>query len=529
MKEGTRKLWYGLREHATHWVIGGTLLALTGFAPEEWLAHTVHGLHIPDSVLHLWAAGVDVRAVPIAIGMAVIAIGLLRQRQAFQLAPASGPSVPRAGPAGAPPIDAAGTAKTVEQLLVQGYPDALPLPDKPSIAVLPFTNMSGDPEHEYFSDGLTEDIITELSHSRTLFVIARNSSFSYKGRAVDVRQVARELGVRYVLEGSVRRSAERVRVTAQLIDAESGSHVWAERLDRDLADVFVLQDEITNAVIEAVEPAVREAERERSSRRPPESLRAWESYHRGLWHLASFGVANNEKARSFFQRAIELDPKFAAAHAGLAQTIVAEGVLYLTRDLRESLDAALVVAQRAVALDPADANAHSALAELLGRLGDHDAGLAEARRALAISPNLADAYVRLAASLTYSGRYQEGLEAVNRGIRLDPRNPRLYVTTQLIAIVHYFLRDYASAVETAEQATRLYPDFPSIHIWLAAALAQAGRQPEGRDVLRKAAAMAPRLFDVYVRARPPWFRPEDHEHMLDGLRKAGWQAGLTRR
>jgi hypothetical protein len=196
MRKESSPLWHTLREHAAHWMVGGALLALTGFAPEEWVAHTVHGLHIPDSALHLWAAGVDVRVVPIAIAVAVVAIALLRQRNALLLAPSGGPPIPRAVTGTAPREDAATTPTQVALPLVQSTPEGLPLPEKPSIAVLSFTNVSGDPEQEYFSDGVAEDIITALSRSRALFVIARNSSFTYKARAVDVKQVAHELGVR---------------------------------------------------------------------------------------------------------------------------------------------------------------------------------------------------------------------------------------------------------------------------------------------------------------------------------------------
>ena len=191
--------------------------------------------------------------------------------------------------------------------------------DRPSIAVLAFTNMSGDPEQEYFSDGIADDIITELSRMRGLFVIARNTSFTYKGYAIDVKQVGRELGVRYVLEGSVRRGGQRVRVIAQLIDAETGSHVWAERYDRDLADVFVVQDEITFAVTRAIGPAVADAEQRRVLRKPPESLGAWEAYQRGLWHLSQMRVEDATSHVRYFNRALELDPTLAAAHTGLSR------------------------------------------------------------------------------------------------------------------------------------------------------------------------------------------------------------------
>ena len=205
------------------------------------------------------------------------------------------------------------TATEAVSTMLSNTSDPLPLPDKPSIAVLPFQNMSGDPEQEYFADGVVEDIITALSRLKSLFVIARNSSFTYKGRAVDIKQVGRELGVRYVLEGSVRRSSNRVRITAQLIDAETGNHLWAERYDRDMADIFAVQDEITEAVAIAIEPAVAQMEQWRAVRKPPESLSSWEAYQRGLWHFGRIGTTENEAAKTFSRRAIDLDPSFAPA------------------------------------------------------------------------------------------------------------------------------------------------------------------------------------------------------------------------
>ena len=212
----------------------------------------------------------------------------------------------------------------------------LPLPDKPSIAVLAFQNMSGDPEQEYFADGIAEDIITALSKSRWLFVIARNSSFTYKGRSVDVKLIGRELGVRYVLEGSVRKSGNRVRITAQLIEAATGAHMWAERYDRDLADIFAVQDEITGSVASAIEPEMAQAEQQRASRKLPDSLDAWEAYHRGLWHLLKFEPGENDQARPFFQRAIDLDRGFAPGYYGLAMTHIWEAAFYATRPLGDS-------------------------------------------------------------------------------------------------------------------------------------------------------------------------------------------------
>ena len=219
----------------------------------------------------------------------------------------------------------ASTPKSVEQPLVGGDHGALPLPDRPSVAVLAFTNMSGDPGQEYFSDGITEDIVTELSRIRWLFVIARNSSFTYKGRAVEVKQVARELGVRYVLEGSVRRNDNRVRISAQLIDAQIGNHIWAERYDRDLTDVFAVQDEIMQAVVSEIAPVISQAERERAIKKPTASLSAWEAYHRGLWYLSRGNDSDFDLGTEFFHKATELDPLFAEPHASLSENIPIAG------------------------------------------------------------------------------------------------------------------------------------------------------------------------------------------------------------
>jgi TolB-like protein len=238
----------------------------------------------------------------------------------------------------------------------------LPLPDKPSIAVLAFTNMSGDPEQEYFSDGIADDIITELSRSRSLFVIARNSSFTYRGRAVDVRQVARELGVRYVLEGSVRRSNSRVRATAQLIDAETGNHIWADRYDRALEDVFAVQDEITKAVVAAILPAVADAELRRALRKPPESLGAWEAYQRGLWHLGKASAEDNERAKQFFERAIAVDKGFVPAYTAMAVACNQEASVFGTFPFHEGVRLSKDWARRAVEMDEKDAEAQAALA-----------------------------------------------------------------------------------------------------------------------------------------------------------------------
>jgi adenylate cyclase len=389
---------------------------------------------------------------------------------------------------------------------------ALALPDKPSIAVLPFKNMSGDAEQEFFADGIAEDIVTALSRYPSLFVIARNSSFAFKGAAADARQIGRALGVRYVLEGSLRKAANRVRITAQLVEAESGTQVWAERYDRDLADIFAVQDEITLATTSAIAPAIAAAERQRASRKQSASLDVWGAYQRGLWHLGKANPGDDALAQKFFQQAVELDPLFAGGYIGLA------AVLARAKGTQEQEEA---MARRAVALDGNDAEAHARLALALVARGDHDGARAEAEQALALCPNLAAAQGALGVALAYSGRAQAAVAALETCIRLDPLAPTLVNRLNQLALAHYFARDYQAAVTAAQRAIRAFPDFPSPYRWLAAALGQLGRAEEARAALDQAMA-AREAFEFQVRQRPAWFRPDDHAHMLEGLRKAGW-------
>jgi adenylate cyclase len=361
-----------------------------------------------------------------------------------------------------------------------------------------------------------------LSRYPSLFVIARNSCFTYKGRAVDVKQVGRELGVRYVLEGGLRRAGNRIRVTAQLVEAETGKHVWAERYDRDLADIFAVQDEIAEAVTIAIAPAIAAAEQQRAMRKPPESLDAWGAYQRGLWHLSKASAEDNALAEEFFQRAINLDPIFAGGYTGLAAALHRAGVMFHTRNLAEALSLAGALARHAVAVDGGDAEARARLAIALHSQGDHEGAQAEAERALTISPNLADAHGALGVVLTFSGRPKEGLAALKTCIRLDPRAPSLVFRLFQIALALYFCREYAAAAEAATQAIRSYPDRPASHRVLVAALGQMGRTEEAKEAREKAIAIAPAVFDAYVHWYYPGVRPEDHAHMIEGLRKAEW-------
>ena len=400
---------------------------------------------------------------------------------------------------------------------------ALALPDKPSIAVLPFANMSSDPEQEFFADGIAEDVITALSRYPSLFVIARDSSFTFKGRAVDVKQIGRELGVRYVLEGSLRKADNRIRVTTQLVEVETGKHVWAERYDRDLTDIFAVQDEITEAVTIAVAPAIADAELHRAMRKLPGSLDAWAAYQRGLWHLEKANSTDNALAERFFQRAVDLDPDFADGYCGLAMARIRAAAGFATDDLGGASHSAESFARRAVALDSNNAVARSCLSNALFLLGDYQGALAEGALALALSPNLALGYWRRGAAMIFSGRPEEGLRDLKTSLRLEPHGSNLAHRLSQVSAGCYFSRAYEDAVEAANQAIRSFPEYPLTYRWLAAALGQLSRVEEAKAALKKAVAVAPAAFEVYVRGRLPWFRPEDQAHMLEGLRKAGWR------
>jgi adenylate cyclase len=338
-----------------------------------------------------------------------------------------------------------------------------------------------------------------------------------------VKLVGRELGVRYVLEGSLRKFGNRIRVTAQLVEAEAGHHVWAEHYDRDLADIFALQDEITRTVTVAIAPAIAYAEQPRALRKPPGSLDAWAAYQRGLWHVGKFSAADNALAQKFFQQAIDLDPNFAGGYGALAIAQLQSAGVFHKHTLTEVQSTAEIAARKAVALDGADAESRVSLAFALLTGGDCEGALIESGRALAISPNLASAHGQLGQVLIYTGRPKEGQEALETCIRLDPCGPWVAIRLLQMAIGFYFLREYESSVETLKRVIRSYPDFPSSLRWLVAGLGQVGHPEEAKEALGKAIAIAPGSFEMYVRKRVPWHRPEDHAHFLEGLRKAGWR------
>ena len=392
---------------------------------------------------------------------------------------------------------------------------------KPSIAVLAFANLSGDQDQEYFSDGIAEDIITQLSHSDALFVIARNSSFIYKGRATDVKEIGRHLGVRYVLEGSVRRDGQRVPISALLVEAASGNHVWAERFDRAVTDIFVVQDQIADAVVQAIVPAISQKEQRRISRKPPESLGAWEAYQRGLWHEAKHTAADNAYARTFFLQAICLDSAFTPAYTELAHAYLRDGGVYGVRSLQEAVDLATKQATSALAIDPLDAEAHTVMSGARHLCGDRAVAAIHAEQALALDPNSVRARRAKAVWLLFGGHQAEARELFLEVLRLNSHDEEAARNRAQIAMSHYFEGDYPRATDAAKWTIAAHPGHPLAYRWLAASLGQIGRTDEARVALREAIQVSPQSFHRHVDERPPWMRPEDHTHMMDGLRKAG--------
>ena len=397
----------------------------------------------------------------------------------------------------------------------------LPLPDKPSIAVLPFQNMSGDPEQEYFADGMVEEVITALSRIRWLFVIARNSTFTYTGQAIDVKRVGRELGVRYVLEGSVRRGGNRVRVTAQLIDALSGAHVWAERYDRDLSDIFAVQDEITASVAGVIEPALTEAEQQRALRKPPERLDAWEAYQRGMWHFNKHGAEENRTAQGFFRQAMAIDPNFAPAHYGYALALQWDVWHYSTRSFLEVQGPAREEAGIAVSLDEKDAMAHAVLAHMLMWGGEWEAAIAEARAALTLNPNSAFVISMLGCVLGFGGYREEALDRLRQAMRVSPHDPLTWLWLGWVGATQFSARDFDAAAATWREVIRLRPSYVMAHGGLAGALAHRGRLDEAREVLDRARTLFPEQIPrLLQQERYPWARPEDYALRVEGLRLA---------
>jgi adenylate cyclase len=401
---------------------------------------------------------------------------------------------------------------------------ALALPDRPSIAVLPLVNLSNDPQQEYFSDGITDDIITELSRFSDLFVIARTSSFTYKGRAVDVRRVGRELGVRYVLEGSIRRGGDRVRITAQLVDALPGAHRWAERYDRELKDVFAIQDEVVCAIVGIIASHVNKAEAERTLLKPPASWQAYDYYMRGSDFVAAFDstfrVEKLYEARRLLERSLSIDPNYARAYAKLSITHAIAWFNPLDNDYLNSaaLDRAYSLASKAVQLDPNLPQAHASLGYVLRAKHQYDAAIATFERATALNPN--DTDYQYAVPLLLSGNFSRAIEVLDAYIRIDPFYPP--ITIMWLGATYYMLKRYAEALPLLRECISRAPDMRGAHVWLAATHAQLDQLEEARTEAAEVLRIEPKYTIDGTQRRLNSFKfPKDAEHFFDGLRKAG--------
>jgi len=396
---------------------------------------------------------------------------------------------------------------------------AFPLPDKPSIAVLPFVNMSGSPEQEYFSDGITEDIISGLSRLRWFFVIARNSTFTYRGKAVDVKQIGRELGVRYILEGSIRKIGNRVRISAQLIDATTGTHLWAEHYDRELIDIFALQDEITQSVTAAIEPKLMEAESVHSQRRSPENLAAWDLVMRAVAHFWRMTKAENEVAIDMLRLAVQRYPNYAPAQSMLAFVLlVSNHVGWAPLDKPYQLVAEL--AHRAAELDDNDPWAHLTLGYLGCTARQTDDAVREFQRALDLNPNFAVAYNYLGRAVAFDGRHEEAIGYIRQALRMSPNDPLIAFFYSGMCVAHYFARQYDEAIEWGRKSIQQRPGFIPGHRILCASLAQAGRTEEVRVAVARLRQLQPNISIAWIEEHVP-YTPRAIAHFLDGMRKAG--------
>jgi adenylate cyclase len=397
----------------------------------------------------------------------------------------------------------------------------LALPSKPSIAILAFENMSNDPEQEFVAEGISEDIITELSKFRSLFVIARNSAFAFKGRSTDVKEIGRKLGVRYVVEGSVRRAGQRIRITAQLIDAIEDKHLWAERYDRDMEDIFAVQDEVTQAIVTTIEPELMNTERQRARRKPPGNLSAWEAYQRGLWHIYRYRREDTAMALDLMYKATQLDPEFASAFAGIAYSMYVHVIMGDLEDRESDLQHGLEAGLKAVSLDDRDPFSHVGLGRLQIVRAEHDQAIASFDRALELNPSFALAHYGKGHSLWHCGHPEQSVACLDEAMRLSPRDPLMWTFFASKAIALFMLERYDEALDCSHRSQQ----YPVTAIWAhmaeLATLGTLGRNEEAVEALSNALHVQPDLDMTFIRQALPITHAASAEHFYGGLIKAG--------
>jgi adenylate cyclase len=392
-----------------------------------------------------------------------------------------------------------------------------------AVAVLPFVNLSNDPEQEFLADGITESIISMLAGWRAFPVVARNSTFTYKGQSVDIKKIGEELDVRYVVEGSVRKSGQRLRVSAQLIQTQTGHHVMAERFDRDLTGLFELQDEITCGIVGAIEPELLRYERERIAERPQHSEDAYELYQRGMFHHYRQNKTDNAEAQAYFRRALAIEPRYPQAAGALSIALTIAAYLSWADDPERNYQDALELAQRAVALDPRYPNAHFALALISMWTGRNDRATAEFQEAIRLNPSFAAAHAVLGAALNFGGQSEAAIASIEKGIRLSPNDPRLFIWLSGLAAAHYQLRHYSEAVAIGRRSWALNRNYITGLAYVVAGLAQLGQIEQARSALADLKEFDPKLAAVRTTMQRLYQNQAAIDHLLDGLRKAGFE------
>jgi adenylate cyclase len=407
-----------------------------------------------------------------------------------------------------PPIEVA----SVEKM-------AFPLPDKPSIAVLPFVNLSGDPEQEYFSDGMTEEIISALGSVPKLFVIARNSTFTYKGKPVKVQQVAEELGVRYVLEGSVRKGGDKIRITAQLVDALTGRHLWAKRYDRNLSDIFAVQDELTKEIITAMQVKLTEGEQVQAAARGTNNLEAYLKCLQSREYAHRVNPESVALAIQLAEEAIALDPEYATAYYALGKAHIVAVWVRASKSPKQSLGKAMESLQKAIVLDNTPAEAHGRLGFLYAMTRRYDKGVAEAEKAVALNPNSAMAHVMLGKTLIFAGRWEESIPEYKKGIRLNPIPPNMYYYS--LGLSYCWTGQSEKAITWCEKAVRREPDSLFARIMMAVVYSLSGRDEEARVQAAEILRIQPKFSLKKFEKKLTYKREEDREQFLGALRKAG--------
>jgi len=411
-------------------------------------------------------------------------------------------------PAVSPPLETASVAKM-----------AYPLPDKPSIAVLPFDNLSGDPGQEYFSDGLTEEIISALSSVPKLFVIARNSTFTYKGKPVKVQQVAEELGVRYVLEGSVRKAGDQIRITAQLIDALNGHHIWSKRYDRNLGDIFAVQDEITKNIITAMQVKLTAGEEVKAAAKGTENLEVYLKFLKANELIDQINPESHALAKQLAEEAIALDPEYAGAYYVLGRINTMAVWLGKTKSPKESIAKAMESFQKAIALDNSFAEAYSRLGFLYSMTGQHDKGIAEAEKAVALNPNSATAHYFLGKILFFAGGSEESIPEYKKAIRLNPIPPSMYPWS--LGLSYAYTGQYEEAISWCKKAVRQEPNDLLARVMMAAVYSLSGRDEEARTEAAEVLRIQPKFSLEKFEKKLTYKKDEDRERLINALRKAG--------